>query len=449
MLVSTSRENDVGRTAVALFVAGALCASIASAAPATKIIYRGATLIDGSGAAPRANVDILVDGEKIAAIAAAGKLDPALVAGSTEVAVQGQFVLPGLIDSHVHYATDPDRAAAEAHLKRDVYSGLTGVRDMAGDARALGELARASLVGEIAAPDIFYSALVAGPSFFQDPRTLAAARGTIPGQVPWLYAVDDKTDLALAVAQARGTGAAGMKVYANVPGPLVRGLVAEARRQHFPIWSHLQVYPATPYDSLGANAVSHVCMLARYVREPGKAQYGHANEPSYAGLTPDDPEIRKYTAALLKSGTAIDVTLSVYNRPLDPKRTAAPPCTVALAGAIAGAMHKAGIAIVAGTDVDAAPGDIFPMLHKELVLLVKHAGMTPMEAIVAATRNAARVLQKDDEIGTISAGKLANMVFLREDPSKDIDKLRSVIMTVKRGKQYLRADYKHVASELK
>lgn len=438
----------MSRIAVVLLLAGALGAGVAAGAPSAKVIYRGATLIDGNGGAPRANVDILVDGEKIAAIAAAGKLDPAMAAGSSEVPVQGLYVIPGLIDSHVHYATEPARASAEAHLRRDLYGGLTGVRDMAGDARALADLSRAALVGEIAAPDIFYSALVAGPSFFQDPRTLAAARGSIPGQVPWLFAVDDKTDLALAVAQARGTGAAGMKIYANVPGPLVRGLVSEARRQHFPVWSHLQVYPASPYDSLGANAVSHVCMLARYVREPGKTQYGHANEPSYAGLTPDDPEIRKYIAALLASGTAIDVTLSVYARPLDPKRAAASPCTVALAGVIAGAMHKAGIAIVAGTDVDARPDETYPMLHKEMTLLVQHAGMTPMEAIVAATRNAARVLQRDGEIGTVEPGKQANLVFLRDDPLKDVVNLRSVVMTVKRGKPYQRADYKHVAADL-
>ncbi len=413
------------------------------------MIYLGVTLIDGSGAAPRANVDILIDGEKIAAIAPAGQLDAGLAAGATVVPAQGLYALPGLIDSHVHYATEPARARAEAHLRRDIYSGLTGVRDMAGDARALADLSRASLLGEIAAPDIFYSALVAGPSFFQDPRTLAAARGTVPGQVPWLYAVDDKTDLALAVAQARGTGAAGMKIYANLPGSLVRGLVLEARRQHFPVWTHLQVYPASPYDSLGANAVSHVCMLARYVREPGKAQYGHANEPSYAGLTPDDPEIRKYIAALRASGSAIDVTLSVYARPLDPKRTAAPPCTVQLAGAIAGAMHKAGIPIVAGTDVEAAPDDTFPMLYKELALLVTYAGMTPMEAIVAGTRNAARVIARDGEVGTVEVGKLANLMLVRDDPLQDVANLRSVVMTVKRGRQYQRADYKHVANELK
>jgi imidazolonepropionase-like amidohydrolase len=152
---------------------------------------------------------------------------------------------------------------------------------------------------------------------------------------------------------------------------------------------------------------------------------------------------------LLASGSSLDATLAVYARPLDPKRTAAPPCTVELAGAITKAAHRAGVPIVAGTDVDAGPAEQFPMLYKELALLVTHAGLSPMEAIVSATRNPARMLGKDNEIGTIEAGKLANMMLVREDPTRDVANLRSVVMTVKRGKQFQRADYKHVAEDLK
>jgi hypothetical protein len=141
------------------------------------------------------------------------------------------------------------------------------------------------------------------------------------------------TNLPLAVAQARGTGATGLKIYANLPGTLVRKLIAEAKAQHFPVWTHMQVYPATP-DSLGATAVSHVCMIARHVREAGKAAYGHGGEPSYEGLTAEDPGIRKYIAALAKSGTIMDATLSVY-------KTDGPHCHLELAGDITRAMHKA------------------------------------------------------------------------------------------------------------
>ena len=404
----------------------------ASGKATAKVIYRGVTLV-GSGA-PQADMAIVVAGDRIAAIVPAGQLDAATLAGAEIYDAHGLYALPGLIDTHVHYATKPDRPYAEAELQRDIYAGITSVRDMAGDARALGELSRAALLNEIAAPDIFYAALVAGPSFFSDPRTKVAALGLQAGQVPWLQAIDDKTDLPLAIAQARGTGATGLKIYANLSGPLVRKLIAEAKRQHFPVWTHQQVYPATPYDSLGATTVSHVCMVARYVRESNKQQYGHGGEPSYAGLTAADPGIRKYIAALAKSGTIMDVTLSVYGHD-------GPHCHIELAGEIAHAMYEAGIPLTAGTDSDDATTDPFPQLNTELEALVKYAGLTPAQVIAAATGNAARALGKQADFGTLDAGKYANIMFVKEDPLKDIANLRSVVLTVKRGNRYARADF--------
>jgi imidazolonepropionase-like amidohydrolase len=77
----------------------------------------------------------------------------------------------------------------------------------------------------------------------------------------------------------------------------------------------------------------------------------------------------------------------------------------------------------------------------ELEKLVKYAGFTPQEAIIAATANAAQPGQAK-EFGTLEAGKYANMVFLQRIPLQDIGNLRSVVMTVKRGHEFARADYK-------
>jgi hypothetical protein len=409
------------------------------------VVYRGLTLVDAVNRVERKDMTIVVDGDTIKAIVPVSGLDASQTAGAEVIDAIGLFAIPGLIDAHVHYATRPARAVAEAELKRDIYGGLTGVRDMAGDARALADLSRAALVGEIPSPDIFYSALVAGPSFFEDPRTLSSSLGMKPGAVPWLYAVTADSELPLVVAQARGTGATGLKIYANLPGNLVRGLIAEAKRQHFPVWTHQQVYPATPYDSLGATAVSHVCMIARYVREPGKASYGHSNEPSYAGLTAEDPEIARYIATLAKSGTIMDATLSVYIPPPDKdgQPVASKRCPLALAGDITKAMHRAGVRIAAGTDADAGPDNPWPALYRELEALVQDAGLTPYDAITAATKNAAAALGKESEFGSLAEGNAANFVLLQSDPAQDIANLRSIVMTVKRGHRFLRSDYHH------
>ena len=136
---------------------------------------------------PKQSMSILVRGERIQAIAPKSQLVPP--AGSKVVDVTGLYALPGLINTHVHIATDSTREQALSLMSRDLYSGVTAERDMAGDTRQLAELSRVSLLGEVAGPDIYYAALMAGPSFFKDERTHVAARGAVAGEVPWMRAV--------------------------------------------------------------------------------------------------------------------------------------------------------------------------------------------------------------------------------------------------------------------
>ena len=452
-MASPARAPRLARAArgllafVAMLVASAAVAASPRQAPGAAsgtVIYRGVTVISAEAATARADMAIIIDDDRIRAVVPDGSLRAGDLRGATIHAAHGLYALPGLVDSHVHYATSPHRRYAEAELRRDIYAGITAVRDMAGDARALADLARAAQAHEIPAPDVYYSALVAGRSFYADPRTHSAALGLAPGSAPWLQAIDEDTNLELAVALARGTSATGLKIYANLSGDRVRALIAEAHRQHFPVWTHSQVYPATPYDSLGATAVSHVCMIARYVLEPGKAAYGHADEPVYDAVRADDPQIMRYVAALADAGTVMDATVSVYPLAKDRQGGAgrARGCSRELAGAIAGEMFRAGVALSTGTDHGAPPRDPFPPLEGELGDLVRYAGLSPFDAIVASTRNGARVLGLDADFGTLEPGKLANIVFVRRNPLDDIANLKSVVLTVKRGVRYPRSDYR-------
>src|SRR3954468_21867094 len=173
------------------------------------IAYTGCTVIDGSGAPMRRDLAIITRGERIEAIVPAASLQAP--AGAEVVDVTGKFALPGFINSHEHLATPPDRRFAEAMMRRDIYSGVTAVRAMGDDIRAVAEYARASRVGEIAGPDIYYAALFAGPDFLGDPRLLASSQGFKPGTAPWMQAIDDQTDLATAVTLAKGTSAVAIK----------------------------------------------------------------------------------------------------------------------------------------------------------------------------------------------------------------------------------------------
>ncbi|MBL0915454.1 MAG: hydrolase, partial [Sphingopyxis sp.] len=96
----------------------------AAAAPAAAepILYSGATVIDGTGAPARPAQDILVDGERIIATGAQGSL-AAQAGNARKVDLSGRYLIPGLIDSHVHLATPPNRSRAEAILRRQLYGG--------------------------------------------------------------------------------------------------------------------------------------------------------------------------------------------------------------------------------------------------------------------------------------------------------------------------------------
>src|SRR3954451_14029341 len=189
-----------------------------------RLIYRGGTVIDGTGGAAQPNMAVITNGERIEEVIPAARLTPALTRGARVVDLAGRYLLPGLIDSHQHMATPPNRRRAEALMRRDLYSGITATRIMADDLRSIAELDRAARAGEIEGPDLFYAALVGGPGFFSDPRTQAISFGYRPGEAPWAQAIDARTDIPLAIARARGTGAAALKIYADLPPLLVRRL---------------------------------------------------------------------------------------------------------------------------------------------------------------------------------------------------------------------------------
>ena len=407
------------------------------------VVYRNVALIDGTGTAARDAVSIVVAGERIDAIL---PKDAPLPADSRVVDGSGWYAIPGLIDSHVHLATMPASDIARRHLRRQVYSGITIVRDMAGDTRNLADLARAALINEIEAPDIHFSALMAGPSFFTDPRPMTSALGIGPGHVPWMQAITAQTNLVLAVAEAKGTGASGIKLYADLPGDLVRGIIAEAKRQGIPVWTHQRIFPADPFDPVegGAVSVSHACMIASYAVQPDKQYYGNDDPPDYSKASVDDPVVHRYFSALIRHGTILDATLSIFPEEVG----ASPPpflCPMRLAAALTRAAHEAGVRIAAGTDSLADADDPFPPLFGEIGLLVSRAGLSPMEALQAASIHGAAILGREESMGTLEAGKLANIVFLAEDPQSGVAALRSVVLTLKRGVAFHRPDYRHEA----
>jgi imidazolonepropionase-like amidohydrolase len=429
--------------AVAVLVAAAPFVPPAAGA---RIVYRHATLIDSMNPQPRADMAVLTDGERITAVLPDQSLTNAQIRGAQQVDLTGRYLLPGYIDSHQHFATPPDRREAEARLKRDVYSGITATRDMADDLRQVADLARAARIGEIASPDIYYAALMAGPTFFDDPRTSAAARGATAGKVPWMQAIDDATNLPLAVAMARGTGATAVKIYANLPGPLVGATAREAHRQGMRVWAHGMVFPATPLEVVdgGVDSVSHTCYLGYQAMAKRPDSYGHRFPVDAALFGRDNPVMAALFADMRRRGTVLDATVHVYREvEAAAKRSGKPPlCTVELAVRLTNQAYRSGVAISTGTDGDTDAQNPWPSLFDEFELLADRVKMTPADLICAATLNGARAAGQETEMGSIQAGKLANMVVLSANPLQYPHNLRSVVLTVKRGRRFARADYR-------
>lgn len=138
-------------------------------------VYSGMAVIDGTGTEVRPDMAIMTRGERIDAIMPVKELK--MPVDAEVIDMRGQYALPGFINSHEHLATPPDRRFAEAMMRRDLYGGVTAVRCMGDDLRALGDLARASRVGEIPGPDLYYAALFTGPDFINDPRLVACSQG--------------------------------------------------------------------------------------------------------------------------------------------------------------------------------------------------------------------------------------------------------------------------------
>lgn len=417
-----------------------------------RVVYRGATLIDGTGAPPRPNMAVITNGERIEAVLTVAQLTDAHFAGAAIVDLSGRYLLPGLIDSHQHLATPPNRRRAAALMRRHVYGGVTALRIMADDLRSIAELAREARTGEIAAPDLYFAAVAAGPSFFDDPRTQAISAGWTPGTTPWAQAVDEATDIPLAVARARGTGATALKIYANLPPPLVRALAAEARRQGLEVWTHASVFPTSPAEVIAAapDVISHTCSLAYQLSDPPPQSYQQRFPVDAAALASGDhPVMAGLFREMRQRGIVLDATLYFYQAV---ERTTAvssrpPYCTLDTAARLTDQARREGVVIAAGTDADSPPSALLPALYDELELLVSRAGFSPAEAIRAATATAALAAGQETEMGTVEPDKLANLLVVRADPLADIANLRDIAFTVKRGRRFDRSDYRTIGGD--
>ncbi len=419
--------------------------------PDSALVLRGVTVIDGTGRPPQPGRSLVIVNGRVSAIVAAGSAPPA---GARVLDLAGRFVIPGLVDAHVHVTSPfiiPEQQDSLLAFLFD--SGVTSVRDLAGEAVMLRERAQLATSAALPSPRIFYSALMAGREFLRtESRAPQIARGQVPGDAAWLKGLTDTTDLQIAIAAAKLTGATGIKLYADLAAPLVSRAAAEAHRQGMKVWSHAAIVPAKPSDAVaaGVDVISHISYLVYEGNDPMPASVrlwrGMAD---YAGFSVNAPVITRLLQSMKERGTMLDATLIQVD--IAGARAEADPGRPDLHSmrswsfAMARRAHEFGIPFVTGTDFMGRPAiDSVAYVHDEIELMVTQAGMSPVQAISAATLNGARSVGREKDQGTIEPGMLADLVVLSADPTLDIRNTRSILFIVKGGHVHERALSDHI-----
>jgi imidazolonepropionase-like amidohydrolase len=432
-------------------------------APDPIIAIIRANLWDGTGRGPVPNAVTLVRGDRILCAGAAGECP--VPARARIIDAHGQWLIPGLIDSHVHLLFLTHGSATEElslDLRDLLAQGVTTVRDMGTNPTEL--LGRVNALN--AAPRVYAMQLVAGRRFFFNGfRGTRTARGVIfrqppalvmqsLGWTPILYTKDDDPD-SLVIA-ARQAGAMGLKLYAQLDLESVKKLVAAAHKAGMPVWGHAWVQPASALEqaAAGQDGVVHAAGLAGELFTPeerdtlvndGDLQTATA-EVATVGAAHDE-RISAALDSMAKMGTFFEPTLDATRHSVayfDSKRRHIPSEQEQYVRAgsgfgmeIAREAVRRGVRISAGSDhVAYGPVGERASLFGELRLLVDSIALTPAAALLAATRDAALAIGGEParRLGRIEAGRYADLVLLSKNPLIDIDNLDSVEWIMKGGR---------------
>ena len=464
--------NRRARKLALLVVSTSLLVFSCSKPQSPSLAITHVTLIDATGAAPKPDMTVILANEKIAAIGPSNSLS--IPRGTRTLDATGKFLIPGLVDMHVHLtgAGEPT-GSREFILPLLLANGITTVRDMGGDLDALKALRREIEGGTLLAPRIYFAGpyLDGNPPFFQ------------PSLV-----VTDSAEAALDVHSLISRGADFVKVQSNLSRDAFFAIADVCRREHITFVGHVpdRVTAAEASDA-GQKSIEHLTGVLRACsnNEPLliRKQFAAAPKKGTARRSQDrelawqrellesysDQQAAALIAKFIRNQTWQVPTLILLlndayptlksNPPRDPRRMYIPTKVLAnwqegvnkrdkgatelefalRAGLmraslqIVGKMNAAGVPILAGTDTTAP--FVFPgfSLHEELALLVQ-AGLTPMQALQAATKLPAEFLGNLQTQGTIEQGKFADLVLLDASPLDDIHNTQKIRAVILRGK---------------
>ncbi|MCB2229822.1 amidohydrolase family protein [bacterium] len=392
------------------------------------MILRNANVIDVIAREVSEGVDIVISGESIHEIGS--DLNCARYPSAQVIDVEGQYVIPGLIEGHAHITQLPEQSLTIALRK-----GVVALRDMAGDGYYLRVLKAAVNRGEVIGPDIYFSALLGGQELImKDTRVkLSTPPEYDLGEAPWARLVDSNSDISQIVLDAKDCGATGIKLYAYLSADVISRVTAEARRSDLKVWAHAVVYPATVEEVVAArvDAISHSSFLLLpegWSYKDGSRALDISNYDSLGQ--------RRLFQHMVENDVAFDPTLVVNDQMLSSMtdRSGREAMKEAMFRSVQTA-YEMGVTIMAGTDMPLPRVENDTLaLYRELVLLVTRAKMTPLDALRSATIINAQMLGIDDVIGSVNENKRADMIVLRANPLDDIHNIAKIRFVIKGGR---------------
>lgn len=409
------------------------------------------TIIDGTDHPPRTHSTLIVQGNKIVAITAESERPPR---GAKIVDGTGKFLIPGLWNNDLH---GPAYGDAKAPLLSLVSYGVTAVRDMGAPPDDIVRLRAVTASGALIGPRLF----IAGPLM----------EGPVPIQMPLIVGLFSQTQAREEVRNLKQHNVDYIEVDTTLTPELYWAIADETKRQGLPLVGHIPAKISardivkakqTDVEHLGGRFLNVLISCssdeAYFNQVIGKTyedlliavkEKRPANEPQFKAdfderllNTFDDNKAQQLFRLYAKSGVAQTPTLYVLktlwetnkdDHKLNERDMEFGKKIFAKDLELVREMKRAGVRILAGTDGPYPQGG--QALHSELELLVE-AGLTPLQALQAASRDAARAMGVTKDVGTLEVGKTADLVLLDADPLNDISNTRKINAVVLHGQLF-------------
>jgi imidazolonepropionase-like amidohydrolase len=382
----------------------------------------GARLIDGRGGESVENSVVVVRGSKI--VAAGPQSRVTIPRDAKQFAAHGLSVLPGLIDSHFHSQNDVIRPV-EYELKH----GITTFRDPGHPFR-------------------FYDAVRAAettmPRIFLCGGHLDAHPPAYPDQA---IVITDAEHATRAVNAHVDAGASAIKIYMRLPIAHIAAASQAAEKRGVLVTAHLELVDADEAIVFGGvRGIEHVTSFGTALAEPkATAKFKTAVDADSAARhqlrhwlwstldLDSSPRVKPLIELVVKERVFVSPTLAVFEKRTGDKG-ASESDVLGFANMLrfVGLCHQAGAKVVVGSHTSAPHAEVGRAYQRELELLVE-AGLSPMQAITAGTLHNAQFFGIEDRLGSIQAGKLADLVLVEGDPSRDIGIMKNVRHVILNG----------------